>query len=193
MHKDPSLGEVIKLLFRELPDACVVFSFPVLASLAYLNEIIITYFILYSILFNIILVYYIKRIIKTQDHQKVWNQNFNFHFLVYLPNFGLCVNSKMNKESIKFSLILMIVFDLIVLLFNLFVYCLSTPTENSNLFHICTLTVAGISLLMSGNELYFTLRSQKSCYDWAFRESFNRTNRDIGRQSSRTYELVSKL
>ena len=173
LHRDPKTRELLKLAVREFPDFCIVFIFPIMAFLA--NQFVfgIFYTIMYFIIITLSVIMFCKRIT---------NDQFNFHYLIYLPNAVFFLN-KINKDTITHSLIVMIIYDSCVIIFHVFVFFSNSP-EN---YFIATLILALLSLTLSILELYFRCRSKKSCLDWAFRESLDPEKRTIGRQSSRNF------
>ena len=175
LHRDPNLKEILKLAIRELPDFCIVFIFPIMAFLA--NQFVfgIFYTIMYFIILSISIILFCKR---------ATNDQFNFHFLIYLPNAVFFLN-KMNQDTLTHSLIFMILYDSCVIIFDAFVL-FSNTIEN---YFATTFILALLSLNLSILELYFRCRSKKSCLDWAFRESLDPDKRTIGRQSSRNFNV----
>ena len=206
MKKEPSLLQVLALSVREIFDFSNVFLFPIMAFLAYRYEVLITYAVFYGLLLILLLINYCCMIYQTDD-ENIRDKDFNFHFFIYLPNFGLFLDNKINEFGVVISRWIIMIYHIMAIVFNIVVFfssrsymkslsfgtiVLYQQNEYSSIFHIVTLITSVSALIISIIEMTCFYQTESTCYFWAFKRSI-RSARGETRNANiieNQYELV---
>ena len=196
MKKEPSLLQVLALSVREIFDFSNVFLFPIMAFLAYRYEFLITYAVFYGLLLILLLIKYCCMICQT-NVENIRNKDFNFHFFIYLPNFGLFLDNKIDEIGVVIGHGIMMIYHIMVIVFNIVVFfssrsyferydfVLYQQNEYSYIFHIVTLITSVSALVISIIEMACFYHTESTCYFWAFKRSTR-----SGRGESRNANII---